>query len=648
MNIFRKGRGAMRALWVGCVVGAMLGNLQGRASVWNNAASGGLWSDNTATGWNGTGVPNSNTATADFSTLNLAALNTVHLDGAYQTRFLLFGDTGAPSFGWVLDHNGNAANTLTLSGTLPTITVNNGITATLSARLASGGTDGFAKSGNGTLIISNTDTVAKLGSDVNPTDLIGTLELQAGTYTARRTMNVGGSAGDGTLTINGTASFALGIGAPDNPVLVTTDKQDKLGTINIGGNAQVSLKSSIRAGGSGGGTASARSAGVINITGGTTSVGGSFIARNGGDTSFGTAAVNITGGQTAANLIILDMKQQNGAAIDVSIGGSGTVTATNGVSFTQGTAGAVLTTATLKMNAGGTLRTSHIAGAADQTNGRMVLDLSGGKIVALGSHATFISGFTVAPTIGSDGITFDSNGFDVAIGQAMQGASGKLTKIGAGTVTLSGENTYGGETLVSVGTLNIDGTTGTGMITVEDGATLGGRGTISGATTISGTHTPGNSPGIQTFESGLAYEDGGALEWELVGNTTGTRGTDFDGVDVTGGDLDIDSGASLNLVFNAAGSTVNWSDAFWAENRSWLMMDFAGDGSSAGNFGTVNVSADSHDQSLASVRTGASFSSTRTGDDLYVSYVVPEPATAGIVLMGLAGVLLRRRKIQQA
>lgn len=623
---------------------AMTGLNSARASTWNNTSTSGLWSDNTAAGWNGTGIPDANTATADFSTLNIAALNTVHLDGSRQVNKLLFGDTGASYYGWVLDNNGTSGNTLTLSGTLPTITVNNGITATISAKLASGGTDGLKKDGNGTLILNNSDTVVKLGSEANTTYLTGTLELQAGTYTSRRSLYVGSSTDNGTLTINGTASFSQGIGAADNPVLVTTDQQDKSGTINIGGNAQVSLKSSMRSGGTG----SSRSSGVINITGGTTSVGGSLIARNGGDTTFGTASVNITGGQTSAGALLLQMYQFNGAGIDVAIGGAGTVTATNGVSFSfSGTAaGTSTTTARLTLNAGGTLKVASITASADMTYGKMNLALTGGKIVALGNSTSFISGFTTAPTIGADGVTFDSNGFNIEISQALQGASGKLTKMGSGTLTLSGKNTYGGTTLVSEGTLVINDTTGTGAITVAGGATLGGSGTISGATTISGTHAPGNSPGIQSFGAGLTYEDGSTLKWELAGNTPGTRGTDFDGVNVTGGDLSVDPGASVSLVFNASGSTVNWADDFWSENHSWLAVDYSGAGTSSGNFGTVSVSKDSGGNDLATVRSDASFSSTRVGNDLFVSYAVPEPATAGMLLLAAMGFVLRRRMLR--
>ncbi len=64
---------------------------------------------------------------------------------------------------------------------------------------------------------------------------------------------------------------------------------------------------------------------------------------------------------------------------------------------------------------------------------------------------------------------------------------GAITKIGSGTLTLTGANTYTGTTTVSAGTLQISNNTGsgtgTGAVNVNTG-TMGGKGIIAGATTI--------------------------------------------------------------------------------------------------------------------------------------------------------------------
>ena len=72
-----------------------------------------------------------------------------------------------------------------------------------------------------------------------------------------------------------------------------------------------------------------------------------------------------------------------------------------------------------------------------------------------------------------------------------------VTKVGAGTLTLTRANSYRGSTTVSNGTFLVDGSTGGGNVTVASGATLGGGGMIGGTVTIQsgGTLSPGPSAG---------------------------------------------------------------------------------------------------------------------------------------------------------
>jgi fibronectin-binding autotransporter adhesin len=55
-----------------------------------------------------------------------------------------------------------------------------------------------------------------------------------------------------------------------------------------------------------------------------------------------------------------------------------------------------------------------------------------------------------------------------------------ITKVGTGTLTLTGANTYSGATTVSAGILLIEGTSSASPFTVQSGGTLGGTGTITG------------------------------------------------------------------------------------------------------------------------------------------------------------------------
>src|SRR3984893_1651086 len=60
-------------------------------------------------------------------------------------------------------------------------------------------------------------------------------------------------------------------------------------------------------------------------------------------------------------------------------------------------------------------------------------------------------------TLNAGGGTFDTNGFNTMVSQAM-GGTGALVKAGSGTLTLTCANTYGGGTTVEAGTLRAGAT----------------------------------------------------------------------------------------------------------------------------------------------------------------------------------------------
>ena len=140
---------------------------------WINTTSGGVWS--TTTNWSGGIVADGIGNNADFSTLNITADDTVHLDTARTIGGLKFGDT-TPGNNWSLDNNGNAANVLTLNAGLSSSTfiqVNND-TATISVTLA--GSQGLFANGAGVLILRGNNTFT---GNVSIGD--GTLELGSAT-----------------------------------------------------------------------------------------------------------------------------------------------------------------------------------------------------------------------------------------------------------------------------------------------------------------------------------------------------------------------------------------------------------------------------------------------------------------------------------
>ncbi|MBM0106344.1 autotransporter domain-containing protein [Steroidobacter sp. S1-65] len=131
--------------------------------------------------------------------------------------------------------------------------------------------------------------------------------------------------------------------------------------------------------------------------------------------------------------------------------------------------------------------------------------------------------------------------------------TGSVIQRGTGAMTLAGNNTYTGATNVDAGALLINGdqSAATGLVTVANGATLGGSGIIGGAVTVAdGGHlAPGNSPGTLTMGA-LTLSSGSVLDFEL-GEANAVGGTYNDLINVNG-DLTLDG--TLNVALSAGGT----------------------------------------------------------------------------------------------
>ena len=145
--------------------------------------------------------------------------------------------------------------------------------------------------------------------------------------------------------------------------------------------------------------------------------------------------------------------------------------------------------------------------------------------------------------------------------------NGTVTKNAAGTLTLTAESSYSGGTTVADGTLlvnNASGSgTGSGTLTVESGAVLGGTGSIGGvATTESGsTLAPGTSVGTLAFTAGLTLDAGSTLEMEMGASSDLIR---VSGGTITGpaaGTVTIDVSNSGGMTKSGVYTLIDWTGA---------------------------------------------------------------------------------------
>jgi autotransporter-associated beta strand protein len=119
---------------------------------------------------------------------------------------------------------------------------------------------------------------------------------------------------------------------------------------------------------------------------------------------------------------------------------------------------------TLNLN-GGVFNTT---GISDGASGSSTLNFNGGTLQAGANNASFVSGLNSAE-VSSGGAVIDSHGYNITIPQNLSG-SGGLTKLGGGTLNLTGVNDYAGTTLISGGSFIASAFHG--PVTVGSGGTL--------------------------------------------------------------------------------------------------------------------------------------------------------------------------------
>jgi outer membrane autotransporter protein len=267
-----------------------------------------------------------------------------------------------------------------------------------------------------------------------------------------------------------------------------------------------------------GGTASGASGGVTGFSN-TSTAGNAAITNNGGKVGgAGGGVTAFSDTATAGNAAITN----DGGTVS---GGSGGLTQFNN-SSTAGSATIITNGGTGGGLGGRTVFTDSSDGGMARaiTNGNGSFDISGLTTAGMGIGSIEGSGNYF---LGSKTLTAGGNNLSTTVSGVIQdgglsgGAGGSLTKIGTGTLTLTGKNTYTGTTTVNAGSLIVDGSIASLQTLVNSGGLLGGHGSLGGSLVSSlvnsGIVRPGDSPGTLSVVGNYIQNPGGTLRIQIAG-----------------------------------------------------------------------------------------------------------------------------------
>jgi len=340
-----------------------------------------------------------------------------------------------------------------------TMTMATGGTLTLGGNI-SGAAGGLTAAGAGTLVLTGTNTYTGVTTVNGLLKINGSGSINGGASTS--TISVGsGAAGTVQYDSTGTSTFysmSLGTGAANGTFNQTA------GTVNV----TTSLVMNNALGRSG----------FYNLSGGTLAVTGTVnVGTRAGASTF---TLSGSGNLTAGTIMVAGTSSGNSNSTGTFTQTSGTAKATSLILGQGGDSGSHVATYTLGNGTAGSgiLTVGGVfAGVATGTGvNTSTFNFAGGTLQASASTTTFMQGVTIA-NMQNGGATVDTNGFNITIAQPLlhyaTATTDSLTKVGAGTLTLSGNNTYSGGTVISSGTLllgnvNALGAT-TGALTLNAG-----------------------------------------------------------------------------------------------------------------------------------------------------------------------------------
>jgi autotransporter-associated beta strand protein len=419
---------------------------------------------------------------------------------------------------------------------------------------------------------------------------------------------------------------------------------------------------------------------TLDVTGHTADILASTLTMASRTQNSGAGAATLTFDQGTLDVTTLNMASRTGTGT-----GDATATANLGDSAAPGTPTTTIGTLNMAVNtsAGGTVTAdlnvtggSVIIGTGSGTAVSMAnagagqtvtstIDLTGGTVTVTGNVVRAGGAGTENATVTLDGATLNMSGNGIGTGTeaiifaaqsgtlaglAELNGGGSLSKTTAGTLTLTDNNSYTGGTTIVAGTVLANNTagsaTGSGAVTVEAAGTLAGTGAVvAGAgnnITIDGTLSTGLSGAVTGEDLALSVSGAGNLAlngtvaFDIFANAqTGTLNS------AASNDLAVISAADWsNVIFGGSSIllvTTALDTSTWVSGDSWQLIDWSG---VAGGTAPTSGFATFDLPSL----TGLAWDTSALYTTGVIVVGVPEPSRLLLLMVGLLGLMLRRRR----
>lgn len=373
---------------------------------------------------------------------------------------------------------------------------------------------------------------------------LGAIELTVGSNNLSTEVSgviagIGGSlvkTGTGKLILSGVNTYTGGTTFAGGTVSVSSDANlgDAAagltfngGTLQVAGTAFNTTARTVNLGAGGGTFDIADAANDFVIS---QSISGGALTKSGAGTLTLTGAAGFSGATVSAGALVFDGNATAGnAAItnnaelvfaSSATAGNATITNTNQLTFYGNT-----TAGNAVISSSGNVR---FDGNSTAGNAQLI-NTASSAVINFFTPGPGSDGKISAGSIAGNG-RFDLNGAELTVGSnnlstivtgvltgdgSITGTS--LIKVGTGTLTLAGINTYSGATIVDGGTLAVNGSIASSSnLIVNSGGTLGGIGVVGNTTIASGgTLAPGNSVGTLTVSGNLGFTAGSFYRVEV-------------------------------------------------------------------------------------------------------------------------------------